>query len=454
MWENGPLGSATTARDVASVTGFMADCGMIPVKVMRVVLAQSSLSEGEERFRVARVAEGLIGRGHQVEIWTTPGSALAAEALRRGQRLRLLPLDRVTFSGIRAVRCALRDAVPHIVNTHCTPEAWLVALARSTMRVAPPAVHTFQAAAALPANRLARWLRARAMRHAIAADEQIRAQLLAPRGFREHRVVAIPDGGDALRFERVYGEVIERHARRRRGIKASWQRLLRSAARRWREIRLPGGYIRLGSRYGGWWLDRKLLGPDPLLVDCGLGRDISFDAAFLSRFAGMVVGVDPNPESLEWCREHCPPGMRLLDRALWTVPGRTLTFHLPRPREQLPRGADGVSGSLMGSHEYVAGGSSRAVITTDLEEILIDARRAECDVLKLDIEGAEYDVLPDLAARGLLLRCRQVLVEFHHQVTHHTQEETARAVAAVVGAGFRLVHVEGRNYTFRRGDLD
>lgn len=232
-----------------------------------------------------------------------------------------------------------------------------------------------------------------------------------------------------------------------------WQRLKRSLGRRWREWRLPAGYLRLGTRYGGWWIDRRLVRPDPLLVDCGLGRDISFDAAFLSRFGGTVIGVDPNPASLAWCREHCPPGMHLHDRAFWKKAGVTMTFHLPRPPEQLPRGADGVSGSLLASHTYVAGGGSREVTTTDLDEVLAAAGRSDCDVLKLDIEGAEFEVLSDLATRGTLGRCRQLLVEFHDGITGHERAETDRVVRSVIDAGFRLVYVEGRNHIFCRGDL-
>jgi len=233
-----------------------------------------------------------------------------------------------------------------------------------------------------------------------------------------------------------------------------WQRLKRSLGRRWRELRLPAGYIRLGTRYGGWWLDRRLVRPDPLLVDCGLGRDISFDVAFLSRFGGTVIGIDPNPASLAWCRAHCPPGMHLRDRAFWTQAGRELTFYLPRPAEQLPRGADGVSGSLLGSHVYVSGGESRRVTTTDLDEVLAAAGRVDCDVLKLDIEGAEFEVLADLAGRGALGRCRQLLAEFHDGITGHGRGETETVVQAVCAAGFRLVHVESRNHIFRRSDLD
>jgi FkbM family methyltransferase len=240
---------------------------------------------------------------------------------------------------------------------------------------------------------------------------------------------------------------------RPRGWALHWNRLERSLGRRWREWRLPAGYIRLGTKYGGWWFDRKLVRADPLVVDCGLGQDISFDAAFLSRFGGTVIGIDPNPESLAWCRAHCPPGMQVLDRAFWTSPGQTLAFHLPRPREQLPGGADGVSGSLISSHAYVAGGASLPVTTVDLAQVLADAGRSDCDILKLDIEGAEYEVLPDLARRGLLAKCRQLLVEFHHGATGYGRAQTEEVVAAVLAASFRLAHVEGRNYIFRRDDL-
>ena len=244
-----------------------------------------------------------------------------------------------------------------------------------------------------------------------------------------------------------------RQAERPRGWRLHRQRLERSLGRRWREWRLPAGYLRLGTKYGGWWLDRTLIRPDPLLVDCGLGEDISFDCAFLSRFGGTVIGIEANPASLAWCKAHCPPGMHLLDRAFWTSTGGALNFHLPRPRAQLPSGADGVSGSLIRSHAYVAGGASRAVTTIDLAQVLADAARDDCDVLKLDIEGAEYEVLPDLAGRGLLAKCRQLLVEFHHGVTEHTQAQTDKVVAIVRAAGLRLAHLEGRNHIFRRDDL-
>ncbi|MCK9380426.1 MAG: FkbM family methyltransferase [Sulfuritalea sp.] len=230
-----------------------------------------------------------------------------------------------------------------------------------------------------------------------------------------------------------------------------WNRLKRSLGRRWKEWRLPRGYQRLGTRYGGWWVDTRLVGPQPLLIDCGLGEDISFPAAFLQRFAGAhVIGVDPNPRSLAYCRAHCPPGMEILANAFWTSAGENLTFYLPRAQEQLPKGADGVSGSLDASHEYVEGGERIETRTVDLDALLARAGRKECDILKLDIEGAEYALLEALVASGRIHAARQVLVEFHHGVTRHTLDDTRRIVAALTAAGFRLAHSENRNYIFRR----
>lgn len=230
-----------------------------------------------------------------------------------------------------------------------------------------------------------------------------------------------------------------------------WDRLKRSLGRRWRESRLPRGYQRLGTRYGGWWIDTKLVGPQPLLIDCGLGEDISFPAAFLQRFAGAkVIGVDPNPRSLAYCRARCPSGMEILPNAFWTRAGETVAFHLPRSQDHLPQGADGVSGSLDPSHEYVEGGERIESRTVDFDTLLARAGRVECDVLKLDIEGAEYALLDALTASGRILAARQLLVEFHHDVTGHSPADTQRIVNRLRAAGLRLVHVESRNYVFRR----
>ena len=205
-----------------------------------------------------------------------------------------------------------------------------------------------------------------------------------------------------------------------------------------------------GTRNAAPWtyiVIRRLLTSTPLLIDCGLGEDISFPTAFLAQFGGKVVGVEPNPRSLEYCSKATPQGMRIIPQAFWSEPGITLTFHLPRPQDQLPKGADGVSGSVLDSHDYV-GEEEISVLTTSLTEILNQEQLAECDVLKLDIEGAEYEVLKSLCSSGNVAHVKQILVEFHHGVTSYSMADTERTVAMLEASNFRLAHTEGRNYIF------
>lgn len=232
-------------------------------------------------------------------------------------------------------------------------------------------------------------------------------------------------------------------------LSLEWWRLKRSVGRRWREWRLPAGFERLGTRYGGWWLLAPAVGRDPLLVDCGLGKDISFPVAFLDRFGGRVIGVDPNPAALEYSLAHRPEGMEVRPEAFWTQAGCELTFHLPRSLAELPQGADGVSGSLLASHSY-AGTRTVAVRTTSLPEILAQAGREECDVLKMDIEGAEYDVLEAQCRSGEIRRARQLLVEYHHHCTDRTLADTQQSIARIEASGFKLLHTEDRNCVFLR----
>jgi FkbM family methyltransferase len=599
---------------------------------VHIVHTEASLGWGGQEIRILTESQGMLARGHRVEIWAAADSNILVEAARRGIPHRAVPIARKNLRGLRAMRRALNEVRPDLVNTHSSTDAWLVALASLTLRPAAPMVRTRHISAPIPDNWPTRWLYMHASRHVVTTGERLREQLIRDNRYRPGRLTSVPTGIDTARFvaadkraarqalglepdaryigivatlrswkghlylidafaglagsdpalrlvivgdgpmhsalvqriealglgarailagrqerveqwlsamdvfclpsyanegvpqallqamliglpvvttdigsiteavtdgvtgmivpakdadalaralaqllgdplqarqlghaaraharahfdaamERLFAEVVERHRRRRRGLRARWQRLLQSLGRRWREWRLPRGYVRLGTRYGGWWIDRRAIGSNPLLIDCGLGLDISFPAVFLQRFGGAVVGIDPNPDSLAYCRAHCPAGMQIWDSAFWRRAGESITFHLPRVREQLPLGADGISGSLVDSHAYVGDGERITTTTTSFEDVLARTGRSECDVLKLDIEGAEYEVLADLCERGLIARTRQLLVEFHHGATHYAAADTEAISQRIQQSGFELVHVEGRNRVFRR----
>jgi hypothetical protein len=82
---------------------------------------------------------------------------------------------------------------------------------------------------------------------------------------------------------------------------------------------------------------------------------------------------------------------------------------------------------------------------------LVDMLRLPApDLIKMDIEGAEYAVLPDLLASGL--HPDQLLVEFHHRWQEVGAGRTREALGLLARHGYRIVHVSenGMEYAFLR----
>jgi hypothetical protein len=72
------------------------------------------------------------------------------------------------------------------------------------------------------------------------------------------------------------------------------------------------------------------------------------------------------------------------------------------------------------------------------------------DLIKMDIEGAEYAVLADVLGSGF--RPRQILVEFHHRWREIGAGRTRDALALLSRQGYRIAEVadSGMEYTLLR----
>jgi len=74
------------------------------------------------------------------------------------------------------------------------------------------------------------------------------------------------------------------------------------------------------------------------------------------------------------------------------------------------------------------------------------------DVLKMDIEGAEYGVIADLLSCNI--RVDQLLVEFHHRWPEVGVQKTKQAIRELNRAGYRIFHISqtGEEYSFSTPD--
>jgi FkbM family methyltransferase len=193
--------------------------------------------------------------------------------------------------------------------------------------------------------------------------------------------------------------------------------------------------IRLGSAYGGWWIPADAVKENSVAYCVGAGEDITFDLALLD--AGCVVRtIDPTPRSIEYVG-----GLAIIDDryrfvplALWNETGTLRLF--------TPKNPEHVSHSALNLQQTEAFIDVQSITFDDLVSSIGDE---SVDLLKMDIEGAEIVVLPQILASPHSPRV--LCVEFD---AWRPVKRLRATVRTVLNHDFRVVRVEGRNVTFVR----
>ena len=103
-----------------------------------------------------------------------------------------------------------------------------------------------------------------------------------------------------------------------------------------------------------------------------------------------------------------------------------------------------VSHSIGNLHETEEGFDAECIT---LSELLRREGHSVISILKLDIEGAEYNVLEDMMAQGL--RPRMLLVEFHagqSELERRSRPKTLALLQRLHAFGYRLIKRDGWDY--------
>jgi len=100
--------------------------------------------------------------------------------------------------------------------------------------------------------------------------------------------------------------------------------------------------------------------------------------------------------------------------------------------------------------------SSNGVIKApvkNLETVASELNHTKIDLLKMDIEGGEYEVIEDLSQSRININ--QILIEFHHMYKDIPISKTVDAIGILKSLGFELFNISQRTYEFsfkRRGN--
>lgn len=176
-----------------------------------------------------------------------------------------------------------------------------------------------------------------------------------------------------------------------------------------------------------------------MIYSFGVGTDISFDKAISASSGARVFLFDPTPRSVSWVKsQSLPDELHFTDVGIASYDG-VMTFFPPRRARsshyapiQRYRNADG-------------GEAVEAKVKT-LGSLMQTLGHERVDVLKLDIEGGEYDVLQNIVEANVAVG--QLLVEFHHSYATVPFARTVDMIRALRDCGFEIFHISRRTYEF------
>lgn len=181
------------------------------------------------------------------------------------------------------------------------------------------------------------------------------------------------------------------------------------------------------------------------IVDVGCAHDPDFSIHIINTHNAKCFGVDPTRKhfpALKQVEQKYKGKFEHLPFAVGANAGK-LTFHESKIND---------SGSLLSDHSNVM---KDDIISYDVDVLSIKELKAKVgaehiDILKLDLEGAEYQLLEDIQAKHLD-GINQIFVEFHHHcIKKYSIQDTNKYVKKIESLGFQSFTIDYHNFLFYR----
>lgn len=180
-----------------------------------------------------------------------------------------------------------------------------------------------------------------------------------------------------------------------------------------------------------------------VIVDVGCGFDADFSESMINKYGLKAFGIDPtlkHKESLDILSKKMNGRFSHRLIAVSSVDGKII----------FNESENNVSGSILKDHKNVKNDKIKKyeVDSVSLSKLPEHLDLPKIEYIKLDLEGAEYELINNLK-KSDLEKYEQIFVEFHHHcVPGYTPKKTLECVRKVASYGFKYYTLDNHNFLF------
>lgn len=194
--------------------------------------------------------------------------------------------------------------------------------------------------------------------------------------------------------------------------------------------------------YGAWPIVHNFFKTPPKIYSFGVGDNISWDLNALSHYKSNIYAFDPTPRSAEWIEMQDLPYEFKFSKI-------GISDHNGEESFAMPKNEEHVSFKKNILDEY----NTISFHVNTLDVLMKKNSHESIDLLKLDIEGFEYNVIEDILCKSIFPGI--ILVEFHHRFDGFGLKKTRNAINNLKSSGYSIFYVShnGEEFGFVKKDL-
>ncbi len=208
--------------------------------------------------------------------------------------------------------------------------------------------------------------------------------------------------------------------------------------------------VQCGNSYGGFAVDTTILNyinskRKLVVYSFGIGEDLSFSEAVYKKWNCNIYAFDPTPKAIQYVKQSSLLSCDGFHFYEWGLSDKDEIgeFYLPDSEVYVPESLVGsnnvqeVSGSVF-KHDGLQEKSIQ-VNLKKLGSIMRYLGHEKIDLLKMDIEGAEFTVIDEILESGIVFK--ELCLEVHNRFFKKGSVKLRRMIEKLNNAGYYIVSV-------------